>query len=289
MKIGKKKIYHMVALTLIGIAVVISLVPIYWILVTSLKQWKDIFAVPPKFIFKPILDNFVGVLGIRPVGLEETRMGVASAYPRRFLNSLIVASVSTFFAVSLGTIAAYAFSRFEVKGKNDLLFFILSTRMLPPIVVVIPLFLMYRALHLVDTHLGLVLLYTTFNVSFAVWLMKGFIDEIPREYEEAAMVDGYSRFQAFVKVVLPQSITGIVASAVFCFITAWNEFAFALILTTEKARTAPPSIPMVLGSTGMNWGQVASGTFLFLLPVIIFTFLLRGHLLRGVTFGAVRK
>lgn len=209
----------------------------------------------------------------------------------QLLNSIIIGGGSTVLAVGLGTISAYAFSRFNIAGKDDLLFFILSTRMLPPVVVVIPIYLMYRALNLNDTHFGLILLYTTFNVSFAVWLMKGFIDEIPKEYEDAALVDGYTRFQTFIKVVLPQSVTGIAATAVFCLITAWNEFAFALVLTRTGGRavTAPPSIQSATGSAGMDWGKIAASTFIFLLPVAIFTFLMRSHLLRGVTFGAVKK
>ena len=214
-----------------------------------------------------------------------------SKYFYQLLNSIIIGGGSTILAVGLGTLAAYAFSRFEVAGKDDLLFFILSTRMLPPVVVVIPIYLMYSALGLRDTHFGLILLYTTFNVSFAVWLMKGFIDEIPKEYEDAALVDGYSRFQTFLKVILPQSVTGIAATAVFCLITAWNEFAFALVLTEVGGRavTAPPSITSATGSSGMDWGKIAAGTFVFLLPVAVFTFLMRNHLLRGVTFGAVKK
>ena len=214
-----------------------------------------------------------------------------SKYFYQLLNSIIIGGGSTILAVGLGTLAAYAFSRFDVAGKEDLLFFILSTRMLPPVVVVIPIYLMYSALGLRDTHFGLILLYTTFNVSFAVWLMKGFIDEIPKEYEDAALVDGYSRFQTFMKVILPQSVTGIAATAVFCLITAWNEFAFALVLTEVggKAVTAPPSITSATGSAGMDWGKIAASTFVFLLPVAVFTFLMRGHLLRGVTFGAVKK
>ena len=214
-----------------------------------------------------------------------------SKYFYQLLNSIIIGGGSTILAVGLGTFAAYAFSRFDVAGKDDLLFFILSTRMLPPVVVVIPIYLMYSALGLRDTHFGLILLYTTFNVSFAVWLMKGFIDEIPKEYEDAALVDGYSRFQTFMKVILPQSVTGIAATAVFCLITAWNEFAFALVLTEVGGRavTAPPSITSATGSAGMDWGKIAASTFVFLLPVAVFTFLMRGHLLRGVTFGAVKK
>ncbi|TIP36051.1 MAG: carbohydrate ABC transporter permease, partial [Mesorhizobium sp.] len=210
-------------------------------------------------------------------------------YPDRFMNSLIVAVISTVLAVGMGTFTAYGFSRFKIAGEADLLFFILSTRMLPPVVVAIPMFLMYRMVGLNDSHIGLIILYVAFNLSFSVWLMKGFMDEIPKEYEEAALVDGYTRMQAFFKIVLPEAATGIAATAVFCFITAWNEYAFALIMTNRRAQTAPPFIPSQIGSGLPDWTTIAAGTFLFLLPVAIFTFLLRNHLLRGVTFGAIRK
>jgi multiple sugar transport system permease protein len=185
--------------------------------------------------------------------------------------------------------AAYAFSRFKVAGEEDLLFFILSTRMLPAVVVAVPLFLLYRQLGLHDTRLGMVLLYTVFNLSLTVWLLKGFIDEIPKEYEEAALVDGYTRFQAFYKIVLPQASTGIAATTVFSFIFAWNEYAFALMMTSQNARTAPPSIATMLGRGGIEWSAIAAGTLAFLIPVIIITFALRNYLLRGVTFGAIRQ
>ena len=212
-----------------------------------------------------------------------------SQYPNRFANSLIIAVTSTVLAVVMGTFTAYGFSRFRIAGERDLLFFILSTRMLPPVVVAIPMYLMYREVGLNDTHIGLIILYTAFNLSFSVWLMKGFMDEIPKEYEEAALVDGYTRMQAFFKIVLPEAATGIAATAVFCFITAWNEYAFALMMTNRRAQTAPPFIPAQIGSGLTDWTVIAAGTFLFLLPVAIFTFLLRNHLLRGVTFGAIRK
>lgn len=212
-----------------------------------------------------------------------------SDYVFRLRNSLIIAGVSTIVSVVLGLFAAYSFSRFNISGESDLLFFILSTRMLPPVVVTIPLFLMYRQLHLHDTHFGMILLYTAFNLSLSVWLLKGFIDEIPKEYEEAALVDGYTRIQTFFKIVLPQAMTGIAATTVFCLIFAWNEYAFALMLTSENARTAPPSIATMLGRGGIEWSAIAAGSLGFLIPVVIVTFALRKYLLRGVTFGAVRK
>jgi multiple sugar transport system permease protein len=161
--------------------------------------------------------------------------------------------------------------------------------MFPPIAVAVPIFLMYRQLGLSDTHLGLILLYTAVNLSLSVWLLKGFMDEIPREYEEAAMIDGYSRLQAFRKVVLPQASAGIAATAIFCLIFSWNEYAFALLLTSGTAQTAPPFIPIIIGEGGLDWPAVAAGTTLFILPVVIFTVILRKHLLRGITFGAVRR
>jgi multiple sugar transport system permease protein len=147
---------------------------------------------------------------------------------------------------------------------------------------------MYRQLGLHDKHLGMIILYTVFNLSFSVWLLKGFIDEIPREYEEAALVDGYTRMQAFFRIVLPQAVTGIAATTVFCLIFAWNEYAFALMLTSQRARTAPPSIPSMLGRGGIEWTAIAAGSLGFLIPVVIVTFALRKYLLRGITFGAIR-
>jgi multiple sugar transport system permease protein len=310
------RIGNRLAIAAVIVITLIFLSPIYWITSTAFKPLLLSTTVPPTIVFEPQVTPFVKLFVKRaqltaPVdqatyaaapwwerlvfdgGERITRSGKGevqlSGYPDRFVNSLIIAITSTILAVSMGTITAYGFSRFRVKGEADLLFFILSTRMLPPIVVAIPMFLMYRAVGLNDTHLGLILLYTAFNVSFAVWLMKGFIDEIPREYEEAALVDGYTRMQAFFKVVLPEAATGIAATAVFCFITAWNEYAFALILTNRRAQTAPPFIPSQIGTGLQDWTVIAAGTVLFLLPVAIFTFLLRNHLLRGMSFGAIRK
>ena len=305
-----------VAIVAVLMITAIFLAPLYWIASTAFKPRNLATTVPPTVFFTPELTPFVKLFTKRvqlrePVEPEvyeaapwweksvydegervlRIKGGEAqlSAYPNRFLNSLIIAITSTVLAVSMGTFTAYGFSRFKIAGEQDLLFFILSTRMLPPIVVAIPMFLMYRAVGMTDTHIGLIILYTAFNLSFSVWLMKGFMDEIPKEYEEAALVDGYTRLQAFFKIVLPEAATGIAATSVFCFITAWTEYAFALIMTNRDAQTAPPCIPSQIGSGLADWTTIAAGTVLFLLPVAIFTFLLRGHLLRGVTFGAIRK
>jgi multiple sugar transport system permease protein len=308
--------FNRVAIVAVLLVTIIFLAPIYWIASTAFKPRNLATTIPPTVVFQPEISPFVKLFTKRsqmrnPPSPEEyaaapwwervvfdggekiVRDGKGqvqwSGYPSRFMNSLIIAITSTVLAVGMGTFTAYGFSRFKVKGEADLLFFILSTRMLPPVVVAIPMFLMYRAVGLNDSHIGLIILYTAFNLSFSVWLMKGFMDEIPKEYEEAALVDGYTRMEAFFKIVLPEAATGIAATAVFCFITAWNEYAFALIMTNRKAQTAPPFIPSQIGSGLPDWTVIAAGTFLFLLPVAIFTFLLRNHLLRGVTFGAIRK
>jgi multiple sugar transport system permease protein len=305
-----------VAIVAVLVITLIFLAPIYWIASTAFKPRNLATTVPPTVLFQPDISPWVKLftkrsqLRTQPTpeeyeaapwwerivfdgGEKVVRDGKDqvqwSAYPDRFMNSLIVAITSTVLAVGMGTFTAYGFSRFKIKGEADLLFFILSTRMLPPVVVAIPMFLMYRVVGLNDTHWGLIILYTAFNLSFSVWLMKGFIDEIPKEYEEAALVDGYTRMQAFFKIVLPEAATGIAATAVFCFITAWNEYAFALIMTNRRAQTAPPFIPSQVGSGLPDWTVIAAGTLLFLLPVAIFTFLLRNHLLRGMSFGAIRK
>ncbi len=311
-----EKVANRAAIAAVLIATVIMLVPIYWIGSTAFKPRNLATTMPPTVLFEPEVSPFVKLFLRRSQlrapatpedyasapwweqtvldGGEKVVRGPGgevklSGYPNRFMNSLVVSIVSTLLAVSMGTLTAYGFSRFKVRGEDDWLFFILSTRMLPPVVVAIPMFLMYRVVGLNDTHLGLIILYTAFNLSFSVWLMKGFIDEIPREYEEAALVDGYTRMQAFRKIVLPEAMTGIAATAVFCFITAWNEYAFALIMTNRNAQTAPPYIPSQVGSGLPDWTVIASGTLLFLIPVAVFTFLLRNHLLRGMSFGAIRK
>ncbi|MEO0568739.1 MAG: carbohydrate ABC transporter permease [Pseudomonadota bacterium] len=288
---------------------VVTLIPLLWIIATGFKTSEDSIAYPPKVFFEPTVEGYVNLFTAR-TRINEADMAELppaetwyeqmvrdrgqviagpSRYGERFLNSVIIGFGSTALCMLLGTAAAYAFSRFRVPLKDDLLFFILSTRMMPPIAVAIPIFLMFKNLGLSDTHLGMILLYTAVNLSLSVWLLKGFIDEIPVEYEEAALIDGYTRFQAFYKVVLPQAATGIASTAIFCLIFAWNEYAFAVLLTSGTAQTAPPFIPTIIGVGGKDWPAVAAGATIFLVPVVVFTILLRKHLLRGITFGAVRK
>ena len=280
--------------TLIGIGLALAFIfflfPMYWITLASFKTKPEILSSIPLHLFQftPNLDNYRSILGLTT---GETEAGTPGEYLGRLLNSIIIAGGSTVLAVFFGTLTAYAMARFRIPGKSDIMFYILSSRMLPPVVIIIPVFLMFTQLGLKGTHLGLTLLYTTVNLPFVVWMMKGFFDEIPHEYEDAAMLDGYPRIQAFFRVTLPNAWPGIAATAVFCIIVAWNEYAFAFILNSEPyAQTVPSFIASKSQtSAGINWGIIAAMSTLFVLPVLVFTFLVRNHLLRGVTFGAVRR
>ncbi len=281
----------------LAIAFIFFMFPLYWMLVTSLKQRSEVTLLPPTFApfldFRPTTINYLAVFTkASELGTitETTKANTElSAFPLHLLNSIVIGGGATVLAVILGTLAAYTFSRFKIKGEADLMFFILSTRMLPPIVVLIPIFLMFTYANLRESYLGITLLYITTGLPFVVWMMKGFFDEIPREYEEAAMTDGYSRIEAIWKIVLPEALPAMLATAVFVLITAWNEFVFVQLLNPSRATTVPPFLYAIIGYGQIEWGRMAATSVVFLLPVVIFTFLVRNHLLRGVTFGAVRR
>lgn len=271
-------------IVLLLVLAVVMLFPVVWMLETSIKQGRDVYAVPAQFIgFDVTFDNYRNVF----VGRDGSG---ASDLTVAFRNSIVVAGASTVLATLLGVPAAWAYSRFGVRAKKDQLFFILSTRFMPPVVVVIPIFLMYRELGLINTHLGLILIYAAFNVPFTIWMMKGFVDEVPSEYEDAAMLDGYTRLQAFWRFTLPLLVPGIAATAVFALIFSWNEFVFAIFLTSSQGvRTAPPAIAGLIGGTTVDWGLVAASAVVFAAPVLLFAYLVRKHLVAGVTLGAVRR
>jgi multiple sugar transport system permease protein len=274
----------------LAIALLLYLAPLVWIVMTSLKTYADVNTQTPVLAFTPTIANYAE--------LWHPTSASAKAFFGQLVGSVIVGVTSTVLAVGLGTLAAYSFSRFRIKAKGDALFFILSTRMLPAVVVAVPVFLMFRTLdqtfsgiglHFLNSLFGLVLLYTTVGVAFATWLMKGFTDDVPPEYEEAALLDRYTRLQAFRRTTLPLILPGMAATAVFCFLNAWNEYAFAQFLTTGgDALTAPPSIFAQLGAGTTEWNQIAARAVVFLIPAAFFTFVMRDYLLRGMTFGAIK-
>jgi multiple sugar transport system permease protein len=261
--------------------------PVFWIILTAFKTRKDALAVPPKLFFTPTLDNFVSVFYRASITTNTSQATDMGLY---FFNSVFVAFTSVGLAIIVGTLAAYAFSRFPLKGNDTYLFIILTTRMMPPIVVIIPIFLMFRLSGLAGSYWGIILLYTAFNIPFSVWLVKSFFDELNPEIEDAARMDGASERRVFFGFCIPQILAGLSATFVFGLILTWNEFLFALLLTGVDTRTVPVAMARTLGGeVGVDYGLLAAIVTLFLIPIFFVTYLLQNQLLRGVTFGTVKK
>jgi multiple sugar transport system permease protein len=261
-------------LVAIGVMLLLLLSPFLWLLQMSFKSNDQILQFPPPLIFTPTLANYTALWH--------------SAFRESFVNSLLSASFSTALALLLGVPAAYALSRWSGKGKHALSFAILMTRMAPPIAFTIPFFLFYRWIGLLDTVAGLVLIYTSFNLPLAIWMMQPFFDTVPSSLEEAALVDGARTRTVFTQIVLPMVAPGIAATAILCFLYAWNDFFFALILTRTNARTAPVAVVNFMNYEGWEWGKIAAGGVLVMAPVLIFSLAVRRYLVSGLTAGAVK-
>jgi multiple sugar transport system permease protein len=248
-------------------------------LTISLKSEVDQFAVPPKWlIFRPTLAHYHDAF-------------VERSFGKYLLTSGFVAVLSTVCAIVLGTLAAYALSRFRLRHKlnSRLSLWILSTRMFPPIVTAVPLFLMMRDVRLLDTVASLVIVYTAFNLPFVVWMMRGFFNEIPRDLEDAARVDGDSRLGALRRVLLPLVAPGLAATAVFCLIISWNEFLFALTLTqTDSAMTLPVGIAGRVTQYEIKWGVMSAAGVVAMIPILVFALAVQRYLVRGLSLGAVK-
>jgi multiple sugar transport system permease protein len=229
----------------------------------------------PKWIFSPTLANYPAVF-------------IDKEYWPLAINSVLISVSSTVLRILIGAPAAYGFARSDFPGKEDLFFFFLTTRMAPPISIAVPLFLFFTSLGLIDTIYAVVIAHTSFNLSLVVWMMRGFFAEIPREIDEAAMMDGRSRLGAFLFVVAPLAAPGIGATAVLCFILSWNEFLYAFILVAFDGRPLTVGIPGLVTPHGTLWGQVAAVAIVATLPIVLFTFLVQKQLVRGLTFGAVK-
>ena len=254
------------------------LFPIYWIGSIAFKTRTDIFSFPPRYIvFGPTLQNFDNLIG-------GTR-----GFLGTIGNSLIIAGGATALALVFGSAAGYALSRWRFKRNDDISFYILSTRMMPPIATIIPMYLIFRALRMVNTYNAVILANTVFNLPLVTWMMKSFFDDIPSEIEESARVDGCSVPQIFARIALPLAGPGLISSGIFAFIFSWNEFLFALILTGFETRTIPVALIGFQSSIGVRWGEMAAGGFLAIVPVMIFTLILQGFLVRGLTAGAVKE
>jgi multiple sugar transport system permease protein len=270
-----------------GIVSLVYFFPVLWIVMTAFKTRIDLLATPPKFLFTPTLENFVSVF-FRTAARGE--QALATGFGFYFLNSVVIACASVLLALVIGTLAAYGFSRHKLKGNDTYLFIILTTRMLPPIIVIIPIFLMFRLTGLSGSYAGIILLYTAFNLPFSIWMIKSFFDELSPDVEDAARLDGSSGIRVFLRICLPQIVAGLAATAVFAIILTWNEFLFALLLTGTETRTVPVAMARTIGGEiGVDYNLLAAIITLFLIPVFIVTFVLQNHLLRGVTFGTIRR
>jgi ABC-type glycerol-3-phosphate transport system permease component len=261
----------------LGALLAFALVPIVWIVLTSFKHRVDVLASPPRLLFEPQVESY-----------ERLLLHQGSAILGNLRNSLIVASATTVGVLVLATLAAFAFSRYRFRARRALFLGLLATRLLPPITTVIPLFLLWNAWRLVDTHVGLVLIYSALNVPLAVWMMKAFLGGVPVELEQAAMVDGCSRLGALGRVTLPLAAPGLAATAVFVFVLAWNEFMFAFIFTSVHAKTMPVIIAQGLGELQVEWTDIATLGTVVMLPTLVLTFLVQRHLVQGLTAGALR-
>ncbi len=252
----------------------VFLFPIYWLFSISFKTADEIFAYPP--VWWPERIQFANYAVLFKDGDAKT-----------VLNSLIIASVSTVAAMILGTLCAYSIARFRT-GGNLFSDWILSNRMVPPIVIVFPIFLLFVTLGLVDTFLGLILLYTAFNLPYVIWMMRGYIQDIPIELEESALVDGCTRLEVLRKVVIPMARGGLFATAVFTFVFAWNEFIFALVLTRNAVTTYPVQVTHYFGGQSNFWAKIAAMSVLGSVPIFIAVALLQRFLVRGLSMGAVK-
>lgn len=249
--------------------------PLVWIFLSSLKTRAQIMSKSPILVFTPTLENYQEIFMVEKFHLK-------------FLHSLIIASSTTGIALFLGMLAAYGFSRFRFRGRDNIAFMILSFRMLPPIAVVIPLFLLYKYVNFVDSYQGMVIAYLTFTLPFVTWLMRGFFDEVPEEVDESAMLDGCSRWGTFWRVAVPLSKSGMIVSGVFSFIFCWNEYLMSLILTRDRVQTVPVATATFLRQFEILWGPMFASCVFVIAPLLVMLFFVQKHLVKGMTFGAIR-
>lgn len=252
------------------------LLPIFWGVVLSLKTRVDALSMPPDLLFSPTLENYVAAL-------------VRSGHARSFANSLIIAGASSALAMALAVPAAYAFSRFDFRSKARAMFALLTTRMAPPLVIALPLFLIFSKLRMIDNYSSIVLVHAAVNLAIAVWIMKGFFDEVPKDIDSASLLDGDTRWGVLLRQVCPLVAPGLLVTGFYCFISSWNEYFLAMTLTGFETRPFTVAVPALVTPHGTYWGQVTAIATIGLLPGVLFAILARRYLVRQLTLGAVRS
>jgi multiple sugar transport system permease protein len=257
------------------VAVILSIAPIVYLLITSFKPPELTFALPPVWVFTPTLKNYVDVV-------------TGGDFFKYFMNSLVVALSTTLIALVLGAFAAYGFARFRFRGSFWLRMSVLIPQMLPPITIIVPLYVLFNGLKLTDSREALIISYLTFTIPLSIWMMIGFFEDVPQDLEESAMIDGCTRFEALFRVSLPLVAPGLAATAILGFLYCWNEFLYAVILTGREARTLPVTITSFMTNKAILWGRIAASGSLVLIPVLIFALFAQRYLIRGLSKGAVK-
>jgi multiple sugar transport system permease protein len=271
----QKRINLVLKYFFIILVVILSIAPIVYIVITSFKEPELTFAIPPVWNFIPTAQNYSEVLS-------------STSFGKYFLNSVTIALMTTGIALMLGTLAAYGFSRFRFRGIFWLKMSALIPQMLPPIAIIVPLYVLFNRMDMIDTRQALVFSYLTFTIPLSTWMMIGFFDDVPIELEEAAMIDGCSRFGTLWRVSLPMVVPGLAATAILAFLYCWNEFLYAVILTGRESRTLPVIITSFMTNKSVLWGRIAASGSLVLIPVLIFALLAQKYLIRGLAKGAVK-
>jgi multiple sugar transport system permease protein len=277
----KKIIRHFGLYIVIIVYLVFTLLPIFWMVRTSFINSSDAFLLPPKLLFRPILDNYKHIF-------SGGYMTSGTNFVKSYINSIIISLSSALITLVIGIPAAYTLSRFQFRGKGDLSFWILSTRMAPPLGAALPLYIIFKFAGLIDTHIALIILYLTFNLSLVIWLLTGFFQGIPKDIEEASFIDGCSRLKSMRKVLMPICLPGIISAIVICIIFSWNEFLFALIITGSRAQTVPLGAYSMILHSKVLWGSITAAGVVISLPIIIFVILFQKNLVTALTFGAIK-
>lgn len=273
--IAKKRLRLFLIYLLCILIAIVTLFPIYWMFVVSVQSKLEIFSGPHFFPPSFHSENY-------------TRPFFQDVYGRYLVNSLIIATGNTLLVIFLAVMSTYAFSRFRIPGSNNIFFWTITNRMAPAAVFIVPFFLIFNRLGLRDTRGGLIILYCIFNLPFAIWLLKGMMDSIPKELDEAAMIDGCSLWGVLIRIILPLARPGIMVTAILTWIFAWNEYLFASVLTNVNARTMTTGLIEFVTVIGTNWGEMAAVSMVCLIPAVVFISVAQRHIIAGLTFGAVK-
>ena len=257
------------------ITTLVSFIPFLWLILTSFKFRTDILSPVIKLFFSPTLSNYIKAF-------------VEGEFSTYFLNSITIATGNVILCLFIGLPAAYAFSRFKVFGEKHIFFYVLSTRMAPAIALVLPLYMFFKQIGILGTSAAVIIAHATFNLALVIYLMKNFFNDIPKEIDEAALVDGASEFDIFLKIILPNAKSGVIVVAIITFLFSWNEFLFTLLIGGSNTMTLTAAFPGLVTPLGTYWGQLAAVSVVVSLPVIISVWFLQKHLVRGLTFGAVK-